>query len=201
MPVKAVASGDRQLPTRITPLKWMVLPITVGSYAPNALVVEDLTEMTTVLVEEERSLLMELLDLSSSFSSWSQRSNSGDNPIGPMMMMRCIKQHQPLLLHQAAAANDFLFSYKRPLMRGHGGQCCAKTVPDHRSSGSNISQKNRVYREANLRDYSRKQQATVTRQQQPQQQLRSESRQAKAAEAKTPHRLLLQLLVVDQDQL
>ena len=86
-------------------------------------------------------------------------------------------------------------------MRGHGGQCCAKTVPDHRSSGSNISQKNRVYREANLRDYSRKQQATTTRQQQPQQQLRSKSHQAKVAEAKPTHWLLLHPLVVDQDQL
>ena len=76
------------------------------------------------------------------------------------------------------------------------------TVPDYHCRGSNTSRKNRVYREANLRDYSRKQQASTTRQQQrQQQQLRSKSRQAKAAEAKTPHWLLLQPLVVDQKQL
>lgn len=201
IPVGASISSDRQLPKRFSPQK-KELP--TGSDASNAIAVEDLTETTSGSMEEHTSLHNNLLDLSSSSSSCSERSSSSSGILINPMMMRRIEQHQPLLLQQTAA-DGFSSSDETPLARGQGGYGCAKTVPDRRHirRSSSSSRKNRVYGEANLHDYWRKQKATTT-QQQRQQQLRSKygkARQAKAVEAKSPDRMLLPPLVVDQDQL
>jgi hypothetical protein len=177
---------SKQIPRPNSPMMMTRRTVLPGSDAANAIAVVDLTETTTAEDEHTLPILTNKTSIMDVSTTSSDESNSNGPIMGPMLRR---EQHRPLLQPE-----DFSSSDETPMMTNGLGVSSS-------SQARRKSRKNRVYGEANLHGYWRKQQGKQQRQQQMSRRKYDKSREASAEGSCLSPDRLLPPLVVDSDQL